>query len=93
MGWIVEHLASRDPGLAWECDTVSQPHEAHYLKLDSSKARTRLGWRPRWPLPTALDKTLEWHQAWRRGRDMQAVTLAQIAGYLGGDAEADDGRL
>lgn len=57
-------------------------HEAHYLKLDSSKARSRLAWRPRWRLATALDKTLEWHQAWRRGLSMREFSLAQINTYL-----------
>jgi CDP-glucose 4,6-dehydratase len=82
VGWIVAHLASRNPGMAWHCDASSQPHEANYLKLDSSKARSRLAWVPRWRLPTALDKTLAWHQAWRGGRDMRAVSLAQIGEYL-----------
>ena len=79
--WIVEQLVSTTPGAAWVCDATSQPHEASHLKLDSSKARARLGWLPHWQLATALDKTLEWHAAWRRGEDMHAVTLAQIAEY------------
>lgn len=79
--WIVERLAQMHPGVNWECDEAPQPHEAHYLKLDSSKAKSRLGWQARWRLPTALQKTLEWHQAWRNGEDMQAVTLSQIAQY------------
>lgn len=83
VGWIVKHLASRNPGMAWHCDTPSQLHEANYLKLDSSKARTQLAWKPRWRLPTALDKTLAWHQAWRSRQDMHAFSLAQISEYLG----------
>lgn len=79
--WIVERLVEQRSDVKWECDSVPQPHEAHYLKLDSSKARTQLGWRPRWQLETALTQTLEWHEAWRRGKDMRAFTLAQIAGY------------
>lgn len=79
--WIVERLVSATPGAAWTCDATPQLHEAGHLKLDSSKARARLGWRPHWQLSTALDKTLAWHAAWRRGEDMRAVTLAQIAEY------------
>lgn len=85
VGWIVERLASRHPGMAWHLDTAAQPHEAHYLELDSSKARERLGWRARWRLDKALDKTWEWHQSWKRGQDMGAVTLAQIADYSSSD--------
>ena len=79
--WIVERLAELRGDVNWECDSVHQPHEVHYLKLDSSKARARLGWRPRWQLETALTQTLEWHEAWRRGKDMRALTQTQIAGY------------
>lgn len=79
--WIVERLVGATPGAGWTCDTASQPHEASHLKLDSSKARARLDWLPRWRLATALDKTLEWHTAWRRGQDMHTVTVAQIAEY------------
>lgn len=80
--WIVEHLAAALPGTNWECEQQPQPHEAHYLKLDNSKARTRLGWKPKWCLETALDKTLEWHSAWRQGKDMYDMTLAQIHQYV-----------
>ncbi|TAN70235.1 MAG: CDP-glucose 4,6-dehydratase [Methylobacter sp.] len=83
--WIVERLAQMHPGVNWECDEAPQPHEAHYLKLDSSKAKSRLGWQARWRLQTALQKTLEWHQAWRNGEAMQALTLSQIAQYQATD--------
>lgn len=81
VGWIVDRLSSRVPELRWQCDASPQPHEANYLKLDSSKARTRLGWAPRWRLDHALDMTIDWHRAWRQGSDMRTVSLAQIAEY------------
>ena len=62
-------------------DTAPQPHEAGTLKLDSTKARTRLGWHPRWNIETALARTLEWHNAWRRSDDMRAFTRKQLADY------------
>jgi CDP-glucose 4,6-dehydratase len=81
--WIIEQLATLRPDLVWQCDTAPQPHEAHYLKLDSSKAKQRLAWQPRWQLATSLAKTVVWHEAWRRGENMQAVSLAQINQYNG----------
>jgi CDP-glucose 4,6-dehydratase len=81
VGWIVERLVTASPGVTLECDLGTQPHEARYLKLNSSKARSRLGWQPRWRLETALEKTIEWHTGWRRGKDMRSVSLAQIAEY------------
>ncbi|MFZ4512823.1 MAG: CDP-glucose 4,6-dehydratase [Geothrix sp.] len=57
------------------------PHEAHLLKLDTSKARARLHWRPRWSLETCLARIVEWHRAKVTGADPRALTLAQIAAY------------
>lgn len=82
VGWILEQTAQRAPKLEWQITASEQPHEASYLKLDSSKARSRLTWHPRWRLQTALDKTLDWHQAWCGGGDMHAITLTQIDEYL-----------
>lgn len=79
--WIVEKLCSMVPGSAWHCDTAPQPHEAGYLKLDSSKAKAKLAWHPRWTLEQALSTTLTWHRAWKEGRDMAAISLAQIHDY------------
>jgi len=79
--FVVERLVAKVPGARWAVDTARGPHEAASLGLDSGKARARLGWRPRWPLRTALERTLEWHLAWRDGRDMQAVTHGQIEAY------------
>lgn len=80
--WIVERLCAQwGAGAAWELDGAPQPHEATYLKLDCSKARARLGWQPRWPLPRTLDEIVAWHKAHARGEDMRSVTLAQIATY------------
>ena len=81
VSWIVDHLIAAVPGTTYKRDMSSQPHEANYLKLNSNKAHARLGWNPRWSLATALDKTLEWHAAWRKGADMRQGTLAQIAQY------------
>jgi len=80
--WIVEQLvASWGRGARWQLDGGEHPHEAHYLKLDISKARHRLGWQPRWQLATALDQIIHWHQAWLAQEDMQQRCLQQIAQY------------
>ena len=57
------------------------PHEAGFLTLDTTRARTELGWRPRWSLHQALEYTVAWHRAWERREDMAAVSLAQITAY------------
>jgi CDP-glucose 4,6-dehydratase len=80
--WIVERMTKAwGQGAAWALDGVPHPHEAAYLKLDCSKARTRLGWHPRWNVGQAIEKIVEWHKAYDRGDDMREVTLAQINTY------------
>lgn len=81
VSWIIERMAEMRKDVNWQCDEAPQLHEANYLKLDSSKARSKLSWQPRWRLQTALQKTLEWHEAWRQAKDMRMVTLAQINDY------------
>lgn len=80
--WIVQKLAEQwGEGATWRLDDRPQPHEATYLKLDCSKAKTRLEWHPRWDLETALQRIVEWYQAFACGEDMRAVTLEQINEY------------
>ena len=77
--WIVARLSEEwGDGVRWEIDTRIQPHEANYLKLDSSKAMARLGWRPRWDLTAALRSIVRWQRAHLAGGDMRAVVLDQI---------------
>lgn len=80
--WIVERLTQQwGDGANWMLDQADHPHEANYLKLDCSKAKMRLGWRPRWTLEAALEKIILWHKAYIRGDDMRELTLRQISAY------------
>ena len=81
--WILDHLTARIPGSAWRTTVGEHVHEAGYLKLDSSRARSELGWRPQWTLARALEMTVDWHQAWREGQDMREVCLSQIRSHQG----------
>ncbi|WBY07958.1 hypothetical protein PIB19_22395 [Sphingomonas sp. 7/4-4] len=81
VGWILERIQGLCPELDWHVTGAPGVHEANYLKLDSSLARTQLGWQPRWPLERALEKSVEWHRAWRAGENVQTVCIAQIAEY------------
>jgi CDP-glucose 4,6-dehydratase len=68
---------------SWVADRNAHPHEAHFLKLDSSKARARLAWRPRLRLQAALEWTVDWYKRQAQGEDARALTLAQIERYMG----------
>ena len=80
--WIVEQLATNwGEGASWQIDTGQHPHEANYLKLDTSKAKARLGWRPSWNLQIALQNIILWQRAWLGLEDMKKVCLSQIHQY------------
>jgi CDP-glucose 4,6-dehydratase len=81
--WIVERLTQMwGEGARWELDNQTNSiHEAHYLKLDCSKARSVLGWKPIWGLEQALSGIAEWHKLSLQGRNMYAKTLAQVREY------------
>ena len=81
VSWIMDRISAVMPGLTWEFDKGPQPHEADFLKLDSSNARYRLGWRPQWPLEKALDEVIAWYSAWQSGNDMREMTFAQLSAY------------
>jgi CDP-glucose 4,6-dehydratase len=82
VGWVADRLAALwGGGASWRLDTEAQPHEAAELRLDSTKARELLGWRPAWTLEEALRQTVEWRRALGQGADMRDFTLAQIRSY------------
>jgi CDP-glucose 4,6-dehydratase len=80
--WIVERLSTLwGDGAAWAVDDSGQLVEARLLRLDSSKARARLGWSPRLPLDRALEWVVEWYRERARGADVRSVTETQIARF------------
>lgn len=82
VGWIVEQMAARwGDNAQWQTDAGEHPHEANYLKLDISKARSLLNWHPRLKLQDALDLVVAWAQQRQAGADLRAVTLKQITNY------------
>ncbi len=82
VSWIVDHLTKAwGEGARWVLDGREHPHEAHYLKLDCSKAKSCLGWQPRWHLEEALNAIIDWHHAYQAGKDMREITQRQIAMY------------
>ncbi|MBN6046137.1 CDP-glucose 4,6-dehydratase [Citrobacter sp. ku-bf4] len=69
-------------GAAWQLDGDEHPHEAHYLKLDCSKARMRLNWQPRWNLVETLNRIVKWHKSWTAGANMFELTRSEISDYM-----------
>ena len=69
-------------GAAWQTDHCrTGPHESRVLRLDCSKARALLGWRPCLQLTEAVAMTVAWYRAAAAGGDMDALSRAQIHSY------------
>lgn len=70
-------------GLRWLDKSVAGPHEAQFLKLDCSRIKSRLGWKPTWHVAQAIEATVAWAKAYAAGEDIYAVTQRQIEDFLG----------
>jgi CDP-glucose 4,6-dehydratase len=82
VSWIADKLASAwDGGASWTHDGAVHPPEAHLLKLDASKARGCLNWRPTLSLDQALDWIVSWYRAFQEGADLRRLTREQIERY------------
>jgi CDP-glucose 4,6-dehydratase len=82
VGWIVEQMAALWGNDAqWQVDTGEHPHEAQYLKLDISKARSRLDWHPALRLQDALALIIDWSKQRAAGANMRQLTLSQLLAY------------
>jgi CDP-glucose 4,6-dehydratase len=82
VAWVAQHMAELwGEGARWQTDGGNHPHEAHYLKLDISNARSRLGWHPALALADGLKQVVTWSQHLRQGADMRKFTISQIQHY------------
>ncbi len=80
--WIVDRLTTKwGEDARWEYDTAEHPHEAHYLKLDCSKAKSRLAWQPLIDLSQTLELIVQWYRAFQQGGDVHDETCRQIRLY------------
>ena len=66
----------------WEHVGQEGPHEDTVLRLDCSKIRSTLGWRPKWDAPRAVQETVLWTKAWLEGEDMLDVTARSMKKFL-----------
>jgi CDP-glucose 4,6-dehydratase len=82
VSWIADKLScSWGDHASWTHDGATHPQEAHTLKLDTSKARASLDWRPMLPLNLALGWIVTWYRAFQEGADLRSLTRAQIERY------------
>jgi CDP-glucose 4,6-dehydratase len=81
VGWVVERMLEQWGVSGWKRPVGAQPHEAVLLKLDSSKARNQLGWRPALRLNQALAMVVDWHRQVLNGGDARQISISQLEDF------------
>ena len=82
--WIISKICSR-----WGCGAEysvmenNAVHEASYLKLDCSKAKSDLGWMPKWNIEQAIDAIVAWNKDWMGGENARKLCERQIHEFFG----------
>jgi CDP-glucose 4,6-dehydratase len=80
--WILDQMVERwGKGASWALDKNNNPHEAGFLKLDISKAKTKLNWQPSWDLSHTLNLIVDWQKAYMQNQDIKEKCLQEIKMY------------
>ncbi len=58
------------------------PHEANFLKLDCTKLKNTLNWKPHWNVDTTMEKIVEWTRDFLEGKDISTCMERQIKDFL-----------
>lgn len=66
-------------GASWkDVSEANAPHEANFLRLDTTKVKTVFGWQPRWSVEEAVEKIVEWTKVYFDGGDISTIMDKQI---------------
>jgi len=84
--WPVSRVVDRIVTLwggdaAWMLESANHPHEAGFLAVDATKARTRLGWRPSLGISETLQWTTDWYKRHLAGASAASLVDEQIDKY------------
>ena len=83
VSWILEKFNEYwNKGIEWKIDNNEYNHENKFLKLDSSKSNTKLGWNSKIKLEVAIKLIVEWYTKFKNGENMREVSKEQIR-YFG----------
>ncbi len=81
--WIASQLCEYwGQKATYQLDLGDHPHEATYLKLDCSKAKSKLSWRPRWNVEASLRSIVEWNKSWMKGTSSRMLCEERIEKYF-----------
>jgi CDP-glucose 4,6-dehydratase len=81
--WVVEQFLEEWGAGSWTTpdEAVGQPHEAHFLRLNSDKARERLQWAPVWDVAASVCQTAAWYRDFYQGVPAHELVDRQLRDY------------
>lgn len=68
--------------LTWINKYDGGPHEANFLKLDCSKIKSVFGWKAKWHIEHAIEKTVEWTKVYLDNGNVSDIMDKQIEDFL-----------
>lgn len=77
---VLSAMKQHWPELNWTTTTSSGPHESNLLYLDSSMAKSKLGWFPVWDLATAIEQTAVWYKSFYDSQ--KVLSQQQLQDYI-----------
>ena len=81
VGELVNTALCHWPGSWRDLSDPAAPHEAGRLHLQIDKAHHQLGWQPRWPFATTVERTVAWYRAVHEGASPLECCLADLQAY------------
>lgn len=82
-GDLVKLFVDKWKDVKYSFANINGPHEANFLKLDSSKAKNTFNWSPKWNVETAVEKSVDWYKEFGNNSNIENITNVQIIEYLG----------
>lgn len=81
-GLLVDKFCESWGGQMWENVCTDSVHEANLLKLDCSKIKVKLGWKPLWDINDTIRETVVWYKNYSTGEDVIKIMDKQIEEYM-----------
>lgn len=86
-GELVDIFCHTWGNISWINKCIAGPHEANFLKLDCARIKKVFGWKPRWHINEAVERTVAWSRVYFTGGDIPSEMDKEIADFLGDNNE------
>ena len=85
----LSYIENGDESTSTITEVISNEHEANFLKLDSSKANSRLAWVNIYSLEQGLSETVYWYKGFLGGKNVRELCELQIEEFMRINQEID----